>query len=82
VADRSGQSFLQTTPEGFRGRLGDPVRGADGAAYAVVSDGARLVVVPTNPDARHRVGQSVAVTGDVSGTLLVRPVDKDRDLGR
>jgi type IV secretory pathway VirD2 relaxase len=49
VADRSGQSFLQTTPEGFRGRLGDPVRGADGAAYAVVSDGVRLVVVPTNP---------------------------------
>jgi len=82
VAARSGQALLQAVRDGFRGRLGDPVRGADGAAYAVVSDRARLVVVPTNPDARHRVGQSVAVTRDASRTLLVRPVDKDRDLGR
>jgi hypothetical protein len=82
MAERSGQSFLPDAPEGFRGRLGDPARGADGAAYAVVSDGARLVVVPINPDGRHRVGQSVVVTRDAAGTLSVRPVNKDRDLGR
>jgi hypothetical protein len=82
VADRSDQAFLQAAPDGFRGRLGDPVRGADGAAYAVVSDGARLVVVPINPDARHRAGQSVSVTRDASGTLSVHSVAKDRDPGR
>jgi type IV secretory pathway VirD2 relaxase len=82
MAERSNCPFVVTTPNGFRGRLGDHVHGADGAAYAVVSDGTRLVVVSTGPDARHRPGQAVAVARDASGNLSVRPVDKDRDVSR
>jgi len=82
IAAQRGLAFVQDTPDGFRGRLGPPIHGADGSVYAVVSDGARYVVVPVRPDARHRSGQAVAIERDPSGNLCVRPVDKDRDIAR
>jgi type IV secretory pathway VirD2 relaxase len=82
VAARRGQTFVPATPDGFRGRLAPPVHGADGSVYAVVSDGARVVVLAVSPDARQRNGQAVAVERDASSNLCVRAVNKDRDIAR
>jgi type IV secretory pathway VirD2 relaxase len=79
---RPGIAFVQATPEGFRGRLEAPVRAADGSPYAVVSDGARIVVVPISRDARYTNGQAAEIARDDSGKLCVRPVEKDRDKSR
>ena len=82
IAARRGQTFVPATPDGFRGRLGPPVHGADGSVYAVVSDGLRHVVEPVRPDPRYRDGHAVAIERDASGNLCVRLVDKDRGMGR
>jgi len=49
VAARSRQKFLAQAPSTFRGRL-RPLQEHD--AYAVVSDGARFVLVPASPELR------------------------------
>ncbi len=56
VAARLGQAFLAQAPSTFRGRL-RPLQEHD--AYAVVSDGARFVLVPASPELRVHVGKTV-----------------------
>jgi hypothetical protein len=51
------------------------------SAYTVVSDGQRFIVLRETPALRALHGQSVAVTRDAKGRLLVRPA-LDKDLGR
>jgi type IV secretory pathway VirD2 relaxase len=77
VAARSGQTFLAQAPSTFRGRL-RPWQEHD--AYAVVSDGARFVLVPASPDLRVHVGKTVVVSRDAKGHVLVRSPDRDRGL--
>jgi len=80
VSARTGQVFLAKTPETFRGRLQPPLE--EHAPYAVVSDGARFVLVPPPPSAELRalVGKAIVVSRDGHGQLLVRTPDKERGL--
>jgi type IV secretory pathway VirD2 relaxase len=79
VAARSGQSVLAELRAPFRGRVDVSERGADGTAYAVVSDGARVVVVQATPALWRANGRSAMVSKDPDGTWRVRSLDKDRD---
>jgi hypothetical protein len=76
MAARTGQHFVAKTPDRFRGRL---QVGPEGAPYAVVSDGARFVVVPASREHDAWSGKSVQVTRDVSGRLTVQVLDRGRD---
>ncbi len=81
IAARSGRTFLPRVPEGFRGHI-EPAEGRDPpGAYAVVSDGARFVVLRATPALRALQGQSVAVVRDAKGRLVVNPT-LDKDIGR
>jgi type IV secretory pathway VirD2 relaxase len=81
IAARSGLMFLARVPEDFRGRI-QPAEGrGPPGAYAVVSDGQRFVVLRMTPALRALQGQSVAVTRDAKGRLVVRP-GPDHDIGR
>jgi type IV secretory pathway VirD2 relaxase len=81
IAARSGLTFLARVPEGFRGRI-QPAEGrGPPGAYAVVSDEQRFVVLRMTPALRALQGQSVAVTRDAKGRLVVGPAP-DRDIGR
>ncbi len=77
VAARTGQQFLAETPHRFRGRLHV---GPEGVTYAIVTDGARFVVVPTSHDAGRFANKIVVVGRDPQGRLTIRAVE--RDLGR
>jgi pimeloyl-ACP methyl ester carboxylesterase len=77
MAGRTGQQFLAETPDRFRGRL---LVGPEGVPYAVVTDGARFVVVPTSHDAGRFANKAVVVGRDVQGRLTIQAVEKD--LGR
>ena len=55
-------------------------RGADGTPYAVVSDGARFVLVQAGADLQLRVGQAVAFDRARGPAWRVR--DPERDRGR
>ena len=77
VAARSRQKFLAQAPSKFRGRL-RPLQEHD--AYAVVSDGARFVLVPASAELRVHVGKTVVVSLDAKGHVLVRSPDRDRGL--
>jgi type IV secretory pathway VirD2 relaxase len=80
IASRSGQTFLDTPPPGFRGRL-EPTDAAGGSsAYAVVSDGSRFIVVRVTPAIRASQGKSVTVSRNGKGRLVVRPAP-DKDMG-
>jgi type IV secretory pathway VirD2 relaxase len=68
MAARTGQQFLAKTPDPFRGRL---QVGPEGAAYAVVSDGARFVLVPASREYDRWSGKSVQVTRDANGRLTL-----------
>ena len=76
MAARTGQQFLAKTPERFRGRL---QAGPDEAPYAVVTDGARFVLVPASREVRAMAGKTVVVSRDGQGRLAIRAPDKDRD---
>jgi type IV secretory pathway VirD2 relaxase len=76
MAARTRQAFLAKTPDGFLGRL---QVGATGAPYAVVSDGARFVLVPAWQEIRGLAGKAVAIARDRHGRLTIRALDKDRD---
>jgi type IV secretory pathway VirD2 relaxase len=80
IAARSGQAFLPTAPDAFRGRvqLGDA--GSPGASYAVVSDGQRFVLLRATAALRASHGKTVTFTRDAKGRLVVRP-DPDKDIG-
>jgi hypothetical protein len=81
LAARSGLTFLARTPEGFRGRI-EPTRAAGPpSAYAMVSDGERFVVLRATPLLHALQGQSVEVTRDSKGRLVVRPA-LDRGIDR
>jgi type IV secretory pathway VirD2 relaxase len=80
IAARSGLTFLARAPEGFRGRVQPAERTGPPSAYAVVSDGERCVVLRATTALRALQGQSVAVTRDGKGRLVVRPAP-DKDLG-
>ena len=81
IAARSGMTFLARAPEGFRGRIQPAERAGPPGPYAVVSDGERFVVLRATPALRALQGQSVAVTRDAKGRLVVRP-GPDKDIGR
>jgi len=79
IAGRSGLTFLAHAPDGFSGRA----QRADGpmasSAYTIISDGQRFILLRATPALRALHGQSVAVTRDANGRLLVRrALDKDR----
>jgi type IV secretory pathway VirD2 relaxase len=80
MAHRLGQTFLSNDPDRFRGRLqmvdANPVPGMP--SYAVVSDGARFVVVRVSNAERASDGKTVTVTRDSKGRQFVRrSTDKD-----
>jgi type IV secretory pathway VirD2 relaxase len=79
MAARTGQEFLTKTPDGFRGRL---QLGPEGAPYAVVSDGARFVLVPASRELHPVAGSTVIVGGDARGRKHVSIDASDRDRGR
>jgi hypothetical protein len=80
IAARSRQAFLPTAPDAFCGRVQVGDAGSRGAAYAVVSDGQRFVVLRATPALRAAHGKTVTVTRDAQGRLLVRP-EPDKDIG-
>ena len=80
MAARSGLTFLARVPEGFRGRIQPAESTGPPSAYAVVSDGRRVVVLRATPALRALQGQSVAVARDSKGRLVVRPAP-DKDIG-
>ena len=77
-ATRSGMSFVAETPGTFQGRVQLSERGADGAPYAVVSDGSRFVMVPASADLRARDGQVALLKRGRDGKWQVRDPDLDR----
>jgi type IV secretory pathway VirD2 relaxase len=81
MAVRSGQVFLPSAPDGFRGRIrvGEP--GSPAASYAVVSDGQSFVLLRATEALRAAQGTSVMIARDVQGRLLLRPAP-ERDIGR
>jgi type IV secretory pathway VirD2 relaxase len=76
MAARTGQEFLARTPDGFRGWV---QMGPVGAPYAVVSDGARFVLVPASQEIRGLAGKTVSIARDGNGRLTIRAPDKDLD---
>ena len=80
IAARSGQAFLPNAPNTFRGRVQLADAGPSGAAYVVVSDGQRFVLLRATAGLRPSHGKSVIVTRDAKGRLLVRPAP-DKDIG-
>jgi type IV secretory pathway VirD2 relaxase len=80
IATRSRQAFLPSAPDAFRGRLELGDARSPGAAYAVVSDGQRFILLRATPALRAAQGTTVTVTRDAKGRLLVRPAP-ERDIG-
>jgi hypothetical protein len=75
MAVQTRQAFLAKTPDGFHGRL---QVGPEEAPYAVVSDGARFVLVPASQELRALVGKTVVLMRDGHGRLTIRAPDRDR----
>jgi hypothetical protein len=76
MAARTRQEFLAKTPDGFRGRVRV---GPEAAPYAIVSDGARFVLVPASRELRALTGKTVVVARDGHGRLTMHAPDRDRD---
>jgi type IV secretory pathway VirD2 relaxase len=81
IAGRSGLTFLPHAPDGFSGRAQRAEGPMASSAYTVISDGQRFIVLRATPALRALHGQSVNVTRDRGGRLLVAPAI-ERDLGR
>jgi type IV secretory pathway VirD2 relaxase len=79
IATRSGQVFIASPPDGFRGRAQLENSPADGRPYVVVSDGSRFIVLRATPSLRAAQGKQVTVGRDAKGRLLLRPTS-DRDM--
>lgn len=73
IASRSGQAFLPSAPDAFRGRVQVAEVGPSHGAYAVVSDGQRFLVLRASAALRTAYGRTVTVTQDARGRLAVRP---------
>jgi type IV secretory pathway VirD2 relaxase len=76
MAARTGQQFLAKAPDRFRGRL---QLGPDDAPYAVVSDGARFVLVPASREVRALSGKDIVVSRDAQGRLSLQGLDRGRE---
>jgi Protein of unknown function (DUF3363) len=76
LAARTRQQLLGKAPDRFRGRL---QAGPEAAPYAVVTDGARFVLVPASRNVRALDGKVVVVSRDAQGRLTIGPPDRDRD---
>lgn len=76
MAALTRQQFLAKTPDRFRGWV---QAGPERAPYAVVSDGARFVLVPASRELRVLVGKTVVVARDGHGRLTIGAPDRDRD---
>jgi hypothetical protein len=76
MAARTRQEFLAKTPNRFRGWL---QAGPEGASYAVVTDGARFVLVPESRAVRALDGKAVVVSRDAQGRLTIGAPERDRD---
>jgi hypothetical protein len=79
IAERTGQRFVDVPPTGFRGRVqlldGEPGAGT----HALVSDGARFVLVRMSPSVRALEGKTVTVSLELrGGTVVRREHGKDR----
>jgi hypothetical protein len=79
VAARLGQSVVTDGGGAFRGRVEVSERGAAGTRYAVLSDGARVLVVPATRELIERNGKLAVASMDRHGTWHVRSPDQDRD---
>ncbi len=73
MAARTGQQFLAKAPDGFRGHV---KAGPDGAAYVVVTDGSRFVLLPASRELRGLDGRAVGVSRDRQGRLRVGSRDR------
>jgi type IV secretory pathway VirD2 relaxase len=80
LAALSGEAFVPSIPDAFRGRVQLGAPGAPGDSYAVVSDGQRFVVLRATVALRALHGKTVTVTRDAKGRLLVRP-EPGKDIG-
>jgi type IV secretory pathway VirD2 relaxase len=80
IAARSGQAFLTSPPDTFRGRVELANAGPSSTSYAVVSDGQQFILLRATPALRASHGKAVTVTRDAKGRLLVRPAP-DKDIG-
>jgi type IV secretory pathway VirD2 relaxase len=78
VAARSGQSFVPTARDGFRGRA-EAYATPAGVSYTIVSDGSRFLVLKATASTRAFHGRSVTVTRDARGRSAVHAVP-DRGL--
>jgi hypothetical protein len=78
LAASSGQSFVASAPDGFRGRVQAHAT-PTGAAYSVVSDGSRFVVLKTTVSLRDLQGKPVTIARGAKGRLVVRSAT-DRNL--
>jgi hypothetical protein len=66
-ARETRMTFLNTVPEGFRGRVEAQPRGS---SYLAISDGARFVLVPATPEALALHGRTVDVVRDAHGRFV------------
>jgi hypothetical protein len=80
IAARSGQAFLTSAPDGFRGRVQLADAGPSGTSYAVVSDGQRFILLRATAALQASHGKAVSVTRDAKGRLVVRAAP-DKDVG-
>jgi hypothetical protein len=80
IAARSGQAFVPSVPDAFRGRLQLGDAACPGASYAVVSDGQRFILLHATVALRASLGKFVTVTRDDKGRLVVRSAP-DKDIG-
>jgi hypothetical protein len=79
LARTSRQSFLAEMPPTFQGRVQLLGRRGDSPAYALVSDGARFVLVPAGAEIRGREGQVIGLQRDAAGALRVLALGLGRD---
>jgi type IV secretory pathway VirD2 relaxase len=68
IARKTAETFLESVPTGFRGRL---QCGPEGSPYMAVTDGRRFVLLPASPEARSRAGQTVEVSRDATGRAVL-----------
>ncbi|HEV3189557.1 MAG TPA: DUF3363 domain-containing protein, partial [Polyangiaceae bacterium] len=70
-AVRTGQTFLPSAPDGFRGVV--QAVGERFANHTIVSDGSRFVVLRAGPALRAAQGRAMVVQRDSQGRAIVRP---------
>jgi hypothetical protein len=71
-AGATGQGFLISAPDGFRGRVEVGSPGTAAGGYAFVSDGQRFVVLRATSAMRALSGREVTIERDPKGRLVVR----------